>query len=600
MDYQEEIKEIFSHMKGRLKNHADMGFDPPPLPRDLLEFLDKPAVSVPGKEDAVPRNVASSEDIPPQKTVSSENTISELASLEDLRTHIGDCRRCGLYAGRTTLVFGEGDPNARLVFIGEGPGRDEDLAGRPFVGKSGQLLTKIIESGMGLTRKQVYICNVVKCRPPNNRDPEEQEVRTCLPFLIQQIRIIHPEVICVLGRVAAQALFGKGFRITADRGQWRAFEEIPTMTTFHPAYLLRNPAAKRETWEDIKQVMQKTGDGGEMSMFGKKRFWFTVLIIFAFFSFSAPSSSLSESLEKPLAFIIELEGAINPGTAMFVVRGLEKAREANATLAIIRLDTPGGLGSSMRTIIKAMLNSPIPVVVYVGPKGAGAASAGVMITEAADVAAMAKGTNIGAAHPVSTGGKDIESEMGKKVVNDMAAYAKGIAEEKGRNGEWVEKAIRESVSITADEALKKKVVDLVVENMDDLLKKLNGRKITTSAGTVTLNTAGIKEVVYRPGFRDKILQTISDPNISYILMMIGLAGLYFELAHPGAIFPGVIGGISLILAFFSFQTLPVNYAGVMLILLAIIFFIAEVKVASYGMLSVGGHHLPDPRLHHAF
>ena len=194
-------------------------------------------------------------------------------------------------------------------------------------------------------------------------------------------------------------------------------------------------------------------------MFGKKRFWFTVLFIFAFFSFSAPSSSLSESLEKPLAFIIELEGAINPGTAMFVVRGLEKAREANATLAIIRLDTPGGLGSSMRTIIKAMLNSPIPMVVYVGPKGAGAASAGVMITEAADVAAMAKGTNIGAAHPVSTGGKDIESEMGKKVVNDMAAYAKGIAEEKGRNGEWVEKAIRESVSITADEALKKKVVD---------------------------------------------------------------------------------------------------------------------------------------------
>ena len=323
-------------------------------------------------------------------------------------------------------------------------------------------------------------------------------------------------------------------------------------------------------------------------MLEKKRLWMTVLMITAFFSLSGPSPSLPESLEKPQAFIIELEGPINPGTALFVVRGLEKARETNASLAIIRLDTPGGLASSMRTIIKAILNSPVPVVVYVGPKGAGAASAGVMITVAGHVAAMAKGTNIGAAHPVSTGGKDIGDDMGKKVVNDMAAYARGIAEEKGRNGEWVEKAIRESVSITADEAHEKKVVDLVVEDMDDLLKILDGREVTTSSGTVTLKTSGIEKTVYSPGFRDKLLQTISDPNISYILMMIGLAGLYFELANPGAIFPGVIGGISLILAFFSFQTLPVNYAGVMLILLAIIFFIAEVKVASYGMLSVGG------------
>jgi len=286
--------------------------------------------------------------------------------------------------------------------------------------------------------------------------------------------------------------------------------------------------------------------------------------------------------------VLELEGPINPGTAMYVVRGLEKAKEEGAAVAIIRLDTPGGLASSMRTIIKAMLNSPIPVVVYVGPRGAGAASAGVMITVAGHVAAMAEGTNIGAAHPVNAGGKDIEKTMSEKVVNDMAAYARGIAEDKGRNGEWVEKAIRESVSITADEAVEKGVVDLVVKDLDHLIRDLDGREVRMPQGKVTLKTVGLEQVHYVPGFRDRVLKTISDPNIAYILMMIGLAGLYFEFSHPGAVFPGVIGAISLILAFFSFQTLPVNYAGLLLILLAIIFFIAEVKVASYGILSIGG------------
>ncbi|MBW1733419.1 MAG: nodulation protein NfeD [Deltaproteobacteria bacterium] len=288
------------------------------------------------------------------------------------------------------------------------------------------------------------------------------------------------------------------------------------------------------------------------------------------------------------AMIIELEGPINPGTALYVLRGLEKAKEEGAALAVIRLDTPGGLASSMRSIIKAILNSPVPVVVYVGPRGAGAASAGVMITVAGHVAAMAKGTNIGAAHPVTAGGKEIGKTMSEKVVNDMASYARGIAEDKGRNGEWVEKAIRESVSITADEALAKNVVDLVVKDLDHLLEDLDGREVAMPAGKTILRTAGLKKVHYRPGLRDKILKTISDPNIAYILMMIGLAGLYFELSHPGAIFPGVIGAISLVLAFFSFQTLPVNYAGLILIILAIIFFIVELKVASYGILSIGG------------
>ena len=282
--------------------------------------------------------------------------------------------------------------------------------------------------------------------------------------------------------------------------------------------------------------------------------------------------------------VIEMEGPINPGSAIYLTRGLQEAIKQGAALAVIRLDTPGGLASSMRTIVKEILNSPIPVVVYVGPKGAGAASAGVMITVAGHIAAMAPGTNIGAAHPVTAGGKDIEETMSEKVVNDMASYARGIAENKGKNGEWVEKAIRESVSITAEEALENNVIDLVAKDIDELLQLLDGREVSLPGGKITLKTADLKKVYYHPGFRDKILRTISDPNIAYILMMIGLAGVYFELAHPGAIFPGVIGAISLILAFFSFQTLPVNYAGLLLIILAIIFFIAEVKVASYGIL----------------
>ena len=286
--------------------------------------------------------------------------------------------------------------------------------------------------------------------------------------------------------------------------------------------------------------------------------------------------------------IIELEGPINPGTAMYVTRGLEKASDKGAGLAILRIDTPGGLASSMRTIIKAILNSPIPVVAWVGPSGAGAASAGVMVTVAAHIAAMAPGTNIGAAHPVTAGGKDIEKTMSEKVVNDMAAYARGIAEDKGRNGEWVEKAIRESVSITAEEALEIKVIDLVAKDIDVLLQLIDGREVSVPVGKIIVKTADIKKTYFRPSWRDRVLKTISDPNIAYILMMIGLAGLYFELSHPGAIFPGVIGAICMILAFFSFQTLPVNYAGLLLIVLAIILFIAEVKVTSYGVLSIGG------------
>jgi len=225
------------------------------------------------------------------------------------------------------------------------------------------------------------------------------------------------------------------------------------------------------------------------------------------------------------------------------------------------------------------------VVVYVSPSGARAASAGVMITMAADVAAMAPGTNIGAAHPVGAGGRDIDGKMSEKVINDMVAQAKSVAEKRGRNAKWVEDAIRESVSVTETEALKENIIDLIAKDTEDLIKQLNGREIK-DRGILKLDE--VNKIVLEETLRTKILKTISDPNIAYILMMIGLAGLYFELSHPGAIFPGVIGGISLILAFFALQTLPVNYAGILLIVLAIIFFIMEMKITSYGLLSIAG------------
>jgi len=315
-----------------------------------------------------------------------------------------------------------------------------------------------------------------------------------------------------------------------------------------------------------------------------KKFFFTLIGIACTLVLVAQGVQAGEGA----VMVIELEGTINPGTAQFVEKGMERAQNEGYGVAVIRLDTPGGLGTSMRTIVKSILNSSIPVVVYVAPRGARAASAGVMITVAAHVAAMAPQTNIGAAHPVSADGKDISKTMSEKVVNDMVAYVRSIAKERGRNQDWVEKAIRESVSITADVAVRENVVDLVARDIDDLLELLDGRQVLIDTEKVTLATKGARLVYVKPGWRDRVLNTISNPNIAYILMMIGMAGIYFELAHPGAIFPGVIGAISLILAFFAFQTLPVNYAGLLLIGLAIIFFIAEVKVASYGLLSLAG------------
>jgi len=289
--------------------------------------------------------------------------------------------------------------------------------------------------------------------------------------------------------------------------------------------------------------------------------------------------------EQNEVYIIQVADAISPGTADFIKTGIKKAEENQAACVIIELDTPGGLAESMRIIVQNILASRVPVVVFVFPEGGRAASAGVMITMAADVAAMAPGTNIGAAHPVGAGGKDIDGTMSEKVINDMVAQAKSVAEKRGRNAKWVEDAIRESVSVTETEALKENIIDLIAKDTDDLIRQLNGRELK-DRGVLKLDN--VKKIYIEETLRSKILKTISNPNIAYILMMIGLAGLYFEFSHPGAIFPGVIGAMALILAFFAMQTLPVNYAGILLIMLAIIFFIMEMKITSYGLLSVAG------------
>ena len=290
--------------------------------------------------------------------------------------------------------------------------------------------------------------------------------------------------------------------------------------------------------------------------------------------------------------VIEVKDAISPPIAAYIIENIDEALATNKSAIIIRLDTPGGLDTAMRDIIQHEMNAHIPVIVYVSPKGARAASAGAIITLASDIAAMAPGTNIGAAHPVNIGKtqeKEGESEtMVEKVTNDAVAYAQSIARERGRNEQWAEDAVRKSISTPASEALEKGVIDIVATNMDDLLAQLDGRKITKDSSTFELHTQNVALVEKPMGLRYRLLAAISNPNVAYILMLIGLAGIYFELSSPGAILPGVIGGISLILAFFAFQTLPVNFAGVALIILAVILFIAEIKVPSFGLLTVGG------------
>jgi membrane-bound serine protease (ClpP class) len=282
------------------------------------------------------------------------------------------------------------------------------------------------------------------------------------------------------------------------------------------------------------------------------------------------------------------EGVINPVTAEYLHDALAFADANQAQALVVKLDTPGGLDTSMRLIIKDMTNAPIPVVVYVSPSGGRAASAGVFITMAAHVAAMAPGTNIGAAHPVAMGGGEMDKTMKEKVENDSVAYIKSIAEQRGRNVKWAEDAVRKSVSVTEKEALDLKIIDLVVEDIPVLLTKLDGRKVTLANGSVTLQTKGVETRSFPMGWRLEALKALSDPNIAMLLMTIGTIGILAELYNPGAILPGIVGAISLILAFYSLQSLPINYAGVLLIILGIVFFVLEIKVTSYGLLTLGG------------
>ncbi|NLE34229.1 MAG: nodulation protein NfeD [Bacteroidales bacterium] len=304
------------------------------------------------------------------------------------------------------------------------------------------------------------------------------------------------------------------------------------------------------------------------------------------FSQSASSQTREDTVSKK-AVVISVDATINPSTAEYISSGIQQALEANAECLIIKLNTPGGLLKSTRVIVSEILDSEVPVVVFVYPGGSQAASAGVFITLAGHIAAMAPGTNIGAAHPVTMQGEQ-DSIMNEKATNDAAAFIRTISEKRARNVKWAEDAVRKSLSITETEALKENVIDLIAVSIEDLLDKIDGRKISLPSGEKVLDTKNAEEIDVEMDFKQKLLGLLSDPNIAYILLMIGLYGIMFELYNPGAIFPGVIGAICLIVAFYSLHTLPVNYSGLALIILSIILFIAEIKVVSHGLLTIGG------------
>jgi membrane-bound serine protease (ClpP class) len=306
-------------------------------------------------------------------------------------------------------------------------------------------------------------------------------------------------------------------------------------------------------------------------------------LIFLLFFASVPNFA------DNFVYVIKVEGTINPATAEYISSSIKKATEEGAECLVIELDTPGGLLESTRSIVKSILSAEIPVVVFVYPSGARAGSAGVFITLSAHIAVMAPGTNIGAAHPVGIGGMgDTSKVMEQKITNDAAAFVRTIAEKRNRNVKWAERAVRESISSTETEALKDSVIDLIAKDLKDLLDKIDGRKVKINSEEKILRTKDAKVKFVEMNWREKLLALISDPNIAYILLLLGIYGILFELYNPGAIFPGVIGAICLILAFYSLQALPINYAGLALIVLGIILLLLEIKIVSNGLLTIGG------------
>jgi membrane-bound serine protease (ClpP class) len=308
----------------------------------------------------------------------------------------------------------------------------------------------------------------------------------------------------------------------------------------------------------------------------------TITFLLLFLSFVCVSHAAPATIR-----LLEIHGSINPATTVYLTRSIKESAQSKEELILVEMDTPGGLDSSMREIVKNFFASQVPIVVYIAPSGSRAASAGAIIALAADFCVMASGTAIGAAHPVSLGGKP-DAVMQAKIQNDMLAYVEGIAVKRGRNAEIMRQMVSKSLSLSAEKALEEKTIDFLANDRTELIRKLNGKIVSRATGPHPLDLSGAKIILHEMTTREKILAVIGDPNIAYLLMMLGFMGLFFELSTPGVILPGVIGAISLILAFFAFQTLPVNYAGVLLILLALILFIAEIKIVSHGMLTVGG------------
>ncbi|MGE5816969.1 MAG: NfeD family protein [Deltaproteobacteria bacterium] len=307
-----------------------------------------------------------------------------------------------------------------------------------------------------------------------------------------------------------------------------------------------------------------------------------------FFFLILMTSGLGASAAPPHVDLITINGSINPAVDDFIRESIARAKTDGAQALVIQLDTPGGLLGSTRSIVKEILGAPVAIIVYVAPSGAGAGSAGVFITMSAHIAAMAPGTNIGAAHPVGGGGEDIKGVMGEKMENFTASFSESIAQQRGRNTEWAIQAVRKSVSITEKDALKKNVIDIVATNVEDLLKQADGRTVDIGGHPQRLALKDAQIVRYEMSLKQKIINAVADPNISYLLMMAGILGLYMEFSHPGVFFPGVAGAICLLLAFASFQLLPINYVGLILVLLGVALLVGEAFFPSFGVLGVGG------------